>query len=676
MTKFHTLVLCLPLFSCAVAEAPNEHVVSAIAWVDSLDQKFEAFEKPLTLASWQRAIGEQALDTAAATQAQTDFFADREMRARLAKLAARPDTELAVRANAWLRFIDRERIEVDPAILAINERIVRAMNANGQGETASALVGALIFDPDSAAQHRALAEIEARSRDVLPLFVERVRLLDGLARELGSPDVATFVAGPHALEELEATCRAQIERTRADWIELQAALERRLGRAPDLADCIGATVAWSKEAGSFFTADNVGPLAADAAARMGFDVDAMKIEIRQIPNGVGGSAFGISIPDDVRFQGNFAAYPRGYFHELGHAIHMKRVRAAHLPDRRLPQDRALNEGIGEIFAMIARDPAWLADVLPNVPVAQRDEFLASMRGYDAMAVRFNALQARLEQELYAARDIEARWPIVFEEIFGTKPTFGPTWILFAPSYLQTPFYLRAYVYQMEVRDAFVRRLGARSIVSPESGKLLDETLLAPGNGLTLAEYLHEPTPSEPASDGLSFAWPVPTGWRTETIPFPLDFAPSLPHRGIEELRFAPGMFKDGSDDFWTYAFVWWIEGEVAFDAQTLNAELATYYEGLSLAVEAPGFDPTRAAVVAKLAPAKADDAKVARWAGTLSTHDPFATHARVELNVRADFFRCAARDRTVGLFLVSPQPTDHAVWKQLAAVEDAFRCSP
>ena len=171
---------------------------------------------------------------------------------------------------------------------------------------------------------------------------------------------------------------------------------------------------------------------------------------------------------------------------------MKRVRAPHLPERQLPQDRALNEGVGEIFALVARDAAWLARALPDVTQERRDEFLASMRCYDAMAVRFNGLQARLEQELYAGHDIAQMWPILFEEMLGWKPTIGPTWLLFVPSYLTTPFYLRAYVYQAEVRDRFVQRLDGRALVSRESGKLLAETLLAPGNALTLAAYLAEP----------------------------------------------------------------------------------------------------------------------------------------------------------------------------------------
>ena len=488
MTRGRALTLTLLLSACAAARASEER-----SWLDGLDGRYAGFDRALTLASWQRAVGEEPLDTAAAEAARAAFFADRELCERLDELEAGSDPELAARARAWRRFVARERLEVEPAILEANERLLQAMDAGGEGPSASELVGALVFDPDPAAQRRALLEIEARSRAVLPLFQERVRRFDALARDLGAPDAATFFAGPAALAELEQVCRAQRARTQDDWDALLVALERRLGRPPELADCIGATVTWSKESGSFFTGDNVGALAHDAAARMGFDVERMGIVVRTNPGGVGGSAFGVSIPDDVRFQGNFEAYPRGYFHELGHAIHMKRVRAPHLPERQLPQDRALNEGVGEIFALVARDPAWLAAALPDVPAGRRDEFLTCMRGYDAMAVRFNGLQARLEQELFAGHDVERRWPILFEETFGWKAPLGPTWILFVPSYLTTPFYLRAYVYQAEVRDSFVRRLAGRELVSPEAGRLLDETLLAPGNGLTLEAYLEEPS---------------------------------------------------------------------------------------------------------------------------------------------------------------------------------------
>src|SRR3954468_9210935 len=50
----------------------------------------------------------------------------------------------------------------------------------------------------------------------------------------------------------------------------------------------------------------------------------------------------------------------------------------------------------------------------------------------------------------------------------------------------------------------------------------------------------------------AFEWPKPEGgWKTETIPFPLDFAPTIPLQGVEELRFAPGMFKPEAPGYWS-----------------------------------------------------------------------------------------------------------------------------
>jgi len=177
----------------------------------------------------------------------------------------------------------------------------------------------------------------------------------------------------------------------------------------------------------------------------------------------------------------------------------------------------------------------------------------------------------------------------------------------------------------------------------------------------------EPTPP--------FEWPVPLGWRTETIPFPLGFAPGLRYDGLEEVRFAPGMFKPDREDFWTYAFVWWLSGSVAFAARTLEADLADYFEGLSLAVEhQDGFDPQQATATAVIEPVPQTKPGEALFEGTVLTHDPFATHARITLNVQIRVFRCEIEDRTVGLFLLSPQPSEHPLWGELAALRDAFRC--
>jgi hypothetical protein len=56
-----------------------------------------------------------------------------------------------------------------------------------------------------------------------------------------------------------------------------------------------------------------------------------------------------------------------------------------------------------------------------------------------------------------------------------------------------------------------------------------------------------PAPAVRSAGG--FDWPVPEGWKRETIPFPLDFAPGLSFRGVEELRFAPGFFDPAASSY-------------------------------------------------------------------------------------------------------------------------------
>ncbi len=170
---------------------------------------------------------------------------------------------------------------------------------------------------------------------------------------------------------------------------------------------------------------------------------------------------------------------------------------------------------------------------------------------------------------------------------------------------------------------------------------------------------------------LPFEWILPDGWRAETIPFPLGFAPEVAYSGVEELRFAPGMFKAGGEDFWTYAFVWWLAGDVQFDAATLKSDLEKYYVGLSLAVDGEGFDPEKDAAVASLHPVTGDTGIGSRWVGALSTHEPFATHTRVELHLEVEVSRARKLDRTAVTFLVSPQPPGHPVWIDLVRLRDA-----
>lgn len=103
------------------------------------------------------------------------------------------------------------------------------------------------------------------------------------------------------------------------------------------------------------------------------------------------------------------------------------------------------------------------------------------------------------------------------------------------------------------------------------------------NGSTTAPPVQ---PESPIPSTAPASWPVPAGWKSETIPFPLDFAPGIAHRGVEELRFPPGMFDPTSGDYWSYAFTWRTDDPATLAAPILAAELTTYFRGLIAAVDA------------------------------------------------------------------------------------------
>jgi hypothetical protein len=160
-------------------------------------------------------------------------------------------------------------------------------------------------------------------------------------------------------------------------------------------------------------------------------------------------------------------------------------------------------------------------------------------------------------------------------------------------------------------------------------------------------------------------WPVPPGWRAEHFALPTDFAPTLPRRGFEELRFAPGFSDAGAPGFWSYAFVWWLDDDRPFDAATLSADLVTYFDGLAAAVDRDShkLPATREPAHATLAPDLSGDLRV--W-------DAFTSGAQITLHARITPRQCGSRHAVV--FEVSPADPSAPIWRDLDALSKAVDC--
>lgn len=175
----------------------------------------------------------------------------------------------------------------------------------------------------------------------------------------------------------------------------------------------------------------------------------------------------------------------------------------------------------------------------------------------------------------------------------------------------------------------------------------------------------------------SFTWPVPRGWAKETIPFPLGFAPELPYKGAEEIRFSPGMFDPKAPGYWTYTFVWVLEGEPNVGVQALNGHLTHYFSGLCRAVGGTKFkfDPARFAV--HLTPTKSTvvgQHLISRSLGTANLYDAFTTGKELRLNLEVHTWDCPQSHRRVVRILASPKSLMGDETSALRQCAVAFRC--
>jgi hypothetical protein len=176
-----------------------------------------------------------------------------------------------------------------------------------------------------------------------------------------------------------------------------------------------------------------------------------------------------------------------------------------------------------------------------------------------------------------------------------------------------------------------------------------------------------------------YTLPTPEGWRTERMAFPLGFAKDLDYRGHEDLRFAPGMFKAEAPDYFSYAFVMWIDGTMSFEAKSLEKDLLRYYKGLCGSV-AKGkkldFDLSKIAVRVTAQDQRGtlggETAKVLH--ARIDWFDPFVTGKPLTLQLELWGRSADAGKRSCLFALASPKEKTAPVWESLRKIQAGFAC--
>ena len=156
--------------------------------------------------------------------------------------------------------------------------------------------------------------------------------------------------------------------------------------------------------------------------------------------------------------------------------------------------------------------------------------------------------------------------------------------------------------------------------------------------------------------------PVPKGWTIERFLIPISFAPQIPYKGVEDIRFTPGWGKATSDEYWSYAFLWYLDGDIKMNAATLNNNLKAYYTGL---VKSNGrVLPRIIPVVTSFKETRKDKGDLQTYVGTIQMTD-YMAQAPILLNCKAHLKACPEENKTFIFYELSPQPLAHSIWKSL-----------
>ncbi len=73
---------------------------------------------------------------------------------------------------------------------------------------------------------------------------------------------------------------------------------------------------------------------------------------------------------------------------------------------------------------------------------------------------------------------------------------------------------------------------------------------------------------------------APPDWTIERFGLPPVFAPGLPIKGIEDIRFSPDWSKKKAEGYWTYCYLWTLQSGTPLTQTELETCLKFYYTGL------------------------------------------------------------------------------------------------
>jgi hypothetical protein len=165
---------------------------------------------------------------------------------------------------------------------------------------------------------------------------------------------------------------------------------------------------------------------------------------------------------------------------------------------------------------------------------------------------------------------------------------------------------------------------------------------------------------------------IPEGWGVERFPIPISFAPEIAYKGVEDLRFTPGWAKSLSEEYWSYAFLWYIDGCHQPNPKKLSADLKNYYSGLVASMQREGLKDKQVPVLTNIKAIKKEANDVQTFRGTIQILDYMQTKP-ITLNCKIHLRTILNLKKTILFFELSPQAFGHKVWQSLDSLWTDFR---
>jgi len=169
-----------------------------------------------------------------------------------------------------------------------------------------------------------------------------------------------------------------------------------------------------------------------------------------------------------------------------------------------------------------------------------------------------------------------------------------------------------------------------------------------------------------------YTLPTPKGWNTEKITLPIEFAPGIPIKGMEELRFTPGWGDSKTGEYWSYAFLWFIDGLPVYKKDTLENYLTQYFNGLYISNLKNKTNAPANFTAVKLKKNRAALTDQQTFEGKITTLN-FLTGQPIAFYVRIHVRNYALNGHTAVLYEISPQDYDNVVWDKLDGVVNGFQ---